>query len=388
MLKVRPSLKIAVNTRLLLKGKLEGIGWFTYESFKRIVVSHPEHEFFFIFDRKFDNEFVFAANVTPIVIGPPARHPLLHYIWYELSIPRALRKINPDIFISPDSYLSLASNYPDLIVIHDLNFEHFPDHMPWLSRNYYKYFTPKYAKKAKRIATVSEFSKSDIVERYSIDPEKIDVVYNGSGEKFKPVSEKEKKKTKQQFSEGCDYFVFIGALNPRKNLINIFKAFDSFKTNNQTNIKFVVVGEKMYWSNDIKSAFEKMKHSNDVIFTGRLEPDELCKVLGSSIALLYPSFFEGFGIPIIEAFNAEVPVITSNVTSMPEIAGDAAILVDPASTEQIATAMHKVSSDNDYALTLVEKGKLRRKDFSWERTSENVWSTIEKTILNEKEIIK
>ena len=224
-------MKIAINTRLLLKGKLEGIGWFTYESFKRIVASHPEHEFYFIFDRQFDTEFVFADNVTPIVIGPPARHQILHYIWFEISIPRILKKINPDIFISPDSYLSLASKYPDLIVIHDLNFEYFPKNMPWLASKYYRYFTPKFAKKAKRIATVSEFSKNDIVNIYSIDPEKIDVVYNGSGEKFKPVSETVKKETKQQFSNGCDYFVFVGALNPRKNLSNIFRAFDSFKSN-------------------------------------------------------------------------------------------------------------------------------------------------------------
>ena len=375
-------MKIAVNTRLLLKGKLEGIGWFTYESFKRIVKSHPEHEFYFIFDRKFDDEFVFADNVTPIVIGPPARHQILHYIWFEISIPRILKKINPDIFISPDSYLSLASKYPDLIVIHDLNFEYFPKHMPWLASKYYGYFTPKFAKKAKRIATVSEFSKNDIVEKYGIDPEKIDVVYNGSGEKFKPVSDIIKKETKQQFSDGCDYFGFVGALNPRKNLSNIFKAFDSFKSNNQTNIKFVVVGEKMYWSEDIKSTYEKMKHKTEVIFTGRLEPDELNKVLGSSIALIFPSFFEGFGIPIIEAFNAEVPVITSNVTSMPEIAGDAAILVDPASVEQIAAAMRKISTDDDFALSQIEKGKLQRKDFSWERTSENLWRSIEKILLN------
>lgn len=380
-------MKIAVNTRLLLKNKLEGIGWFTFESLKRIVKSHPEHEFYFIFDRKYDSEFVFADNVTPVVTGPPARHPILHYIWYEISIPRVLKKINPDIFVSPDAYLSLSSKYPDLIVIHDLNFEHFPEHMPWLTRKYYRYFTPRYAKKAKRIATVSEFSKNDIIEKYNIDPEKIDVVYNGSGEKFKPVSEEEKEITRHKFSVGCDYFVFVGALNPRKNLGNIFKAFDSFKSDYKTNVKFVVVGEKMYWSDDIKSAYEKMKHKSDVIFTGRLEPDDLSKVVGSSVALVYTSFFEGFGIPIIEAFNAEVPVITSNVTSMPEIAADAALLVNPENAEEIAAAMYNISNDSDLAVSLVEKGKVRKKDFTWEKTAENMWTSIEKTInLHDKKL--
>ncbi len=376
-------MKIAVNTRLLLKNKLEGIGWFTYESLRRIVKSHPEHEFYFIFDREYDDSFIFADNVTPIVVGPPARHPILHYIWYEISIPRILKKIDPDIFISPDAFISLSSKYPDIIVIHDINFEHFPEHMPRLWRKYYKYFTPKYAKKARRILTVSEYSKNDIVDHYNINPDKIDVVFNGSGDKFKPVSAEIKLETRKKFSENYPYFVFVGALNPRKNLANIFKAFDSFKSMHTLNIKFVVVGEKMYWSDDIKLAYETMEHKEDVVFTGRLEPDVLSKVIGSAIALVYASFFEGFGIPIIEAFNAEVPVITSNVTAMPEIAGNAALLVDPASAEQIALAMQKVSQDSEFAQSLIQLGKIRRNDFSWDKTAENVWNSIEKIILKQ-----
>lgn len=372
-------MKIAVNTRLLLKNKLEGIGWFTYESLKRIVLSHPEHQFYFIFDRPTNDEFIFADNVSAVVIGPPARHPILHYIWFEISIPRALKKINPDVFVSPDAYLSLASKYSDLIVIHDLNFEHFPEHMQWLVRNYYTYFTPRYAKKAKRIATVSEFSKKDIIKQYGIDPKKIDVVYNGANELFKPIHKEDIKLIKDKFTDGDDYFVFVGALNPRKNLQNIFKAFDQYKDRYKTNAKFVVVGVKMYWSEEIKSVYEKMKYKTDVIFTGRLEPDDLSKVVGSAIALVYASVFEGFGIPIIEAYNAEVPVITSNVTSMPEISGDAALLVDPSSIEQIADAMHKISSDKAFANSLVEKGRKRRADFSWEKTSESLWQSILKT---------
>ncbi len=374
-------MKIAINTRLLLKNKLEGIGWFTYESFKRIVVSHPEHRYYFIFDRKYDDEFIFADNVTPIVIGPPARHPILHFIWYEISIPYVLKKINPDIFISPDAFTTLSVKFPDLIVIHDLNFEHFPKYIPRLWRRYYKYFTPKYAKKAKRIATVSEYSKNDIIEQYNINPEKIDVVYNGSGDRFKPISEEEKAETKEKFSSGNNYFVFVGALNPRKNLRNIFKAFDVFKSDYKTNIKFIVVGEKMYWSDDIKSTYNTMKFKEQVIFTGRLEPDLLSRVIGSSLALIYTSLFEGFGIPILEAFNTEVPVITSNITAMPEIAGNAAILVDPNSIAQISDAMYSISHDSALAHALVEKGRLRRKDFSWEKTAENLWKSIEKIIL-------
>ena len=100
-------MKIAINTRFLLKDKLEGIGWFTYEAVKRMVLAHPEHEFHFLFDRKYAEEFIFAKNVTPHVLFPPARHPFLWYAWFEYAVPRALKKIKPDVFLSTDGYLSL-----------------------------------------------------------------------------------------------------------------------------------------------------------------------------------------------------------------------------------------------------------------------------------------
>ncbi|PLX10902.1 MAG: glycosyltransferase family 1 protein [Marinilabiliales bacterium] len=373
-------MKIAVNTRLLLKNKLEGIGWFTYESFIRIVKQHPEHEFYFIFDRKYDDSFVFAQNVTPIVIGPPARHPLLFYIWYEFSIPRVLKKINADLFISPDAFGSLRAKGRKLTVIHDLNFEHFPKIMPTLYQKYYKHFTPKFAKSADRIATVSEFSKSDIVKQYGVSDDKIDVVYNGANKEFKPLDESTKRVVKDRYSKSCDYFVFIGALNPRKNLTNLFKAFDIFKTENESNIKLLIVGEKMYWSGEIKETYEEMTYKDDVIFTGRLEPENLHSVVGAAIALSYVSIFEGFGIPIVEAWYAETPVITSNVTSMPEIAGDAAIITDPFKPESIAEGLKSITFDKNLRSELIERGRKRRSEFSWQKTADKLWASIEKTL--------
>lgn len=373
-------MKIAVNTRLLLKDKLEGIGWFTYESLIRIVNQHPEHQFYFIFDRKYDKSFLFASNVTPIVISPQARHPILFYIWYEFSIPRVLRKIKADLFISPDALGSLRAKTKTLTVIHDLNFEHFPNIMPRLIHKYYTFFTPKFARKADRIATVSEFSKRDIVKQYGVSPGKIDVVYNGANKEFKPIEEDEKRITKDKFSKNCEYFVFIGALNPRKNLSNLFKAFDIFKGQNKSDIKLLIVGEKMYWSGEIKDTYDSTNFKEDIIFIGRLEPEELHKVVGSAIALAYVSIFEGFGIPIVEAWYAETPVITSNVTSMPEIAGEAAIIVDPFKPESIAEGLKSITFDNNLREELIEKGKKRRQEFSWQKTADNLWSSIEKTL--------
>lgn len=373
-------MKIAVNTRLLLKDRLEGIGWFTFESLKRIVASHPEHEFYFIFDRPYSAEFIFADNVHPVVIGPPARHPILFYLWYEFSLPRALKRIDPDLFVSPDALTTLNTRYPDLVVLHDLNFEHYPEFMPRRYRKYYLRYTPKFAKKATRIATVSQYTKSDICNIYNVSHDKVDVLYNGSNQMFRPLTADEKIRAKNEYAHGNEYFVFISAFNPRKNLQNIFTAFDRFVEQKGKGYKFVVVGEKMYWSDEIRRSYEQMRHKSEVVFTGRLSPNKLSLVLGGSISLVYASLFEGFGIPIIEAFHAEVPVITSDVTSMPEIAGDAAILVKPTDPDSITKAMIDIVEDEKLALTLVEKGRERRNLFSWDKTAENLWRSIEKTI--------
>jgi len=373
-------MKIAVNTRLLLKNKLEGIGWFTYETMSRITKQHKEHEFYFIFDRKFSDEFIFSDNITPIVVQPQARHPFLYYLWFEYSIPHVLKKIKPDLFFSPDGYLSLSTKFKSMHVIHDLNFEYYPQNLPYFERKYYKHFFPKYVQKADRIATVSEYTKNDIIKLYSIDKEKIDVVYNGASEAFQLLGEDEKKQVREKYSGGKPYFVFVGALHPRKNLVNLFKAFDSFCQSNTSGIKLVIVGEKMWWTQEIRTAYEQMKHRDEVVFSGRLGFNELTKVVGSALALTYVSYFEGFGIPIMESFYAGTPVITSNVTSMPEVAGDAALLIDPFSIESISNAMLLISSDEKLRMSLIEKGNERKKLFTWQKSADRLWESIGKAI--------
>ena len=382
--KTKQILKIAINTRLLLKNKLEGIGWFTYESFSRMVKAHPEHDFYFLFDRPYDASFIFDDNVTPVIVSPPARHPVLHYWWFEHALPHALKKIAPDLFISPDAYNSLTSPFKNLMVIHDLNFVHHPEMMAWLPRKYYNYFTPRYARKADRILTVSQFTKQDIVKQYGIDVTKIDVVYNGANTLYSPVSKEKQQQTRKKISHGRPYFIFVGALNPRKNIVGLFKAFDLYIRETAANTCLIVVGEKMYWDRSIKKAFAEMKHKDLVIFTGRLEPGELKNVMGSALALTFVPFFEGFGIPIVEAFRAGVPVITSNITAMPEVAGDAALLVNPFQIKEIAEAMKSITFVPELRKRLVEKGFQRSRMFSWDKTARLFWESVEKTMQQAK----
>lgn len=373
-------MQIAVNTRLLLKNRLEGIGRFTYESLKRITQQHKEHHFYFIFDRPFDEEFIFSDNITPIILSPQARHPFLFYWWLEISMPPLLKKLQPDLFFSPDGYLSLKANVPSLPVLHDLNFAHYPQDLPWLVRKYCNYFYPRFARKATRIATVSEYSKQDISSLYGIDKERIDVVYNGVSSGFSPKTDTVKEDTRNRYTNGCDYFLFVGSLHPRKNIARLMQAFDRFRKANDTRMKLLIVGSRYWWTNEIKQTYEEMQHKDEVIFTGHVNDEELYKITASAFAVTYVPYFEGFGIPIIEAMQSGVPVITSNITSMPEVAADAALLADPFSVDSITECMTAIYNDSTLKNKLVEAGKARCTAFSWDRTASLLWESIVKTV--------
>ena len=373
-------MRIAVNTRLLLKGKLEGIGWFTYQTLERIVKDHPEHEFFFFFDRPYDPAFVFAPNVTPVVVHPQARHPILFYIWFEWSIPAMLRKYKIDLFLSPDSYMSLSTKVPTCLVIHDLAFEHYPEHFVLSHRLYWTHYFPLFACAACRIATVSTFSKNDITKCYGIAPDKIDVVYNGAHNEYKPLNAVEREEVKKHYADGCEYFVFAGALHPRKNIVNLLKAFVAFKQRQRTNMKLVIAGRPAWKYDEVEQMRATMPFKEDVKWVGYMNVDELSKVIGGAYALVYASLFEGFGIPILEALQCDVPAIVSNTSSMPEVAGDAALLVDPSDPDDIADKMHQIYKDEALRNKLIVNAREQIKKFDWNKSAERLWDSMMKCI--------
>jgi glycosyltransferase involved in cell wall biosynthesis len=373
-------MRIAVNTRLLIPNKLDGIGWFTFETLKRICQNNPSVQFYFLFDRPFSKEFIFSDNIEPVIIGPPTRHPVLWYYWFEWQLPVLLKKIKPDLFLSPDGYLSLHTNIKSLAVIHDLNFVHYPNDLPLTSRLYYNYFFKRFAQRADRLATVSEYSKLDIVKSYGINPNKIDVVYNGYNSVYQSLNISEQEKVKERVSDGFDYFVFIGSLHPRKNLANMLKAFDLMRSKSDKRIKFLIIGQKFFKTGDIDRTLLSMKYKDDVHFLGQLLPIEIKDILSSAIALVLVSKFEGFGIPVIEALKCNTPVIVSNVTSLPEIASDAGLYADPFSVESICNAMIQMVNNINLRIELAENGSKVCERFSWDKTAGALWDSILKVV--------
>ncbi len=373
-------MQIVVNTRLLLKDKLDGIGWFSYQTLKQICQRNPKVHFVFLFDRSFDEEFIFSDNITPMVLSPQARHPFLYYTWFQFSVKSTLDRLKPDLFLSPDGFLTIGAKCRQLPVIHDINFLHHPEDSKWLTARYYNHFFPRFAKEATRIATVSEFSKKDIADNYHINPDKIDVVYNGIHSFFKHVSEADKHLTRLKYARGKNYFVSVGSLHPRKNIAHLVKGFAAFKKKTHSDFKLVLAGPNFWGLAEIHNVVAQEGMKDEVIFTGRLEDHELALVLGSAAALTFIPYYEGFGIPLVEAMEAGVPILTSNVTSLPEVASNAALYVDPFDTEQIKNAMVELTYNETLRRDLIKKGSLRKYNFSWEKTSNLLWESVLKTI--------
>ncbi len=371
---------IAVNTRFLLEGKLEGIGRFTEESLRKLVLDHPDVRFSFLFDRPFSKRFLFAPNVIGLVLNPPARHPFLWFVWFEWSVAGWLRANRPDVFLSTDGFGVLNTSLPQMIVFHDLAFEHYPDQIPALASWYYRFFSPRYAEKANSLAAVSEATADDLSRLYKIKKEKIYIACNAVASEFKTREEDEKQRIRAKLTGGLPYFIFIGALHPRKNIEGILLAYEEFRNETGLPHKLLLAGRWAWKSEKIRNRCLNSPYHNDIIVSGHADTQDIAAWLAAAEALVYPSFFEGFGIPLLEAMQSGVPVITSDVSSMPEVAGGAAVLCDPKDYMSISYAMKRLSMDQGLRADMIKKGLERVKNYSWEKSAKALWEGLKAAV--------
>ena len=272
-------MNIGINARHLIKGKLEGIGWYSFEILNRLVLLMPKHKFFFFYDRKTDF-LISGENVFNVILNPPARHPILFRIWFNYVLPRNFKKFKIDLFFSPDGFISLNTQIPQIGVIHDLNFEHYPEDLPKNVLKYYQKYMPLFAQKAEKIITVSNFSKTDIIKNYGISPEKINVIFNGGNDAFKSLNTNQKKVFIEQNNNNRPYFIYVGSLHKRKNIERMLTGFKKFNSLNK--MDFIIVGTDM-WKNQLNL----QGLLKNVSFLGRKSGTELANWVASSSALIY-----------------------------------------------------------------------------------------------------
>ncbi len=364
-------MKILVNTRFLLRDHLEGIGRYSYEILRRWVSDHSTDQFVFCFDRPYDPNFVFGHNVKPLILRPPARHAILFYWWYHYALPKVYQREKADVLFSPDGFIPLSEKVErTLITIHDLAYRHYPDQISKASHWYYQKFMPRYIEKANQIVTVSKSTKQDIELNFPQAAGKVTVVYNGVSEHFRPLTPNERQSVQKQFTGGVPYFIALGAIHPRKNVARLIRAFSDFKARYKTEDQLLIVGRMAWQTDDIKTAAEQSPYQDAIQFLHYVSDEDLPKLVASSTALVYVSLFEGFGLPVLEGMRSGVPVITSNRSSMAEIAGSAAFLVHPELSDEICEAMHKVKSLSPSERNVwIQKGRKRAESFHWEKAA-------------------
>jgi len=373
---------IAINARTLKPVPHDGIGWFTREVFGRIVSAHPEHHFVLISDRRYADLPVTGDNVENITIPLRTVHPLLWYVWHELLLPAVLKKVRADLFVAPDGIIPLRTAVPCISVIHDLNHEHRPGDIPGHERWYFRRFFPLFAKKAVRVATVSEFSARDIAATYGIDSSKIDVVPNGVADIFSPPLAGEAEETRKEFTGGRPYFFFVSNFSPRKNVETVIRAFDLFRKNSKSNHVLLLAGKRLYLTRDIDRALEASPYGSDILFTGSVGRDVLRRLYGAAVAFVFVPWFEGFGIPVVEAQRCGTPCILSDTSSLPEVSGGAALCTGPAGADAIAEAMARLAGDEALRRRLSDEGFRNSQRYTWENAANQMWNSIMKALNN------
>lgn len=372
-------MRIVVNTRFLLKNRLEGYGYYIHQLMQRITEAHPEHEFLFLFDRPYDTSFIYQKNVTAKVIGPQARHFFAFKLWYDIQLTLAAKKFKANIILSLDGFCSLTTKIPQILAVHDLAYIHHPNFLPARHLWFYKIYQKKFLQKATSIVTVSNYSKQDIVQQFKIAEQKINIISNAARSQFVPIHFEDKEYAKRHYAQGCEYFLFVGGIHPRKNLMQLLKAFSIFKKRQLSSMKLLVAGKLAWKYQDVLEKLKTYKYRDEVILLDYIPERELAKVTAAAYALIYPSYFEGFGVPIIEAMQCGVPVACSNTSSMPEVAEDAALYFDPNNEAEIAEQMMMLYKNEQLRSNLIEKGFAQAAKYNWNESAKQLWQLIEAT---------
>lgn len=264
---------------------------------------------------------------------------------------------------------------PVVTTIHDISFEHFKD--IFTKKDYFlqKHLIPYAARRSKAIITVSEYSKKDICTRYGVNANHVKVTYNAPADQYRKMEltpeAKERIRTRYGIKE--DYILSVGNLQPRKNIKRLLEAYIQFKKETQASIPLVIVGKKAWMYEDIFNHLEAGEIQNDIIFTGYVSDEDLIGIYNMASIFVYPSIFEGYGLPVAEAMACGVPVATSNVTAIPEVAGDACILFDPTEVDEIKSSINQLYSNLELRERCIQRGYVQVDKFNWKYSANETY---------------
>jgi len=317
---------------------------------------------------------IFANNIF-------SKSKLLRVLWEQFALPIKAKKNKIDILHCPAHVISLFFPGKIVLTIHDLSFKLFPKTFKISNRIYLNFIVPLSVKYADKIITVSKNTKEDLIREYNVNEDKIRVIYNGVDNKYTIINNRNKvENIKIKYELPEKFVLYLGTLEPRKNLKNLIKAYSKIK---EKKTKLVIAGGKGWLYEDIFSLVNDKKMEDKVIFTGYVDEKDIVALYNAATLFVYPSLYEGFGLPPLEAMACGTPVITSNVSSLPEVVGDAAITVDPYNINGLAEEINKVLGNEVLQKAMIKKGIERAKEFTWEKTARETIRVYEE-VLNQK----
>jgi glycosyltransferase involved in cell wall biosynthesis len=326
-----------------------------------------------------DTEYVLLCREPDLGIaaqlGPnfrSVREPSPNYSLREqVHVPWVLRRERPDVYHAPHYVLPPAVRCRSVVTIHDCIHLMFPQYLP--NRAAYAYARASMwaaARRSDRILTVSEASKRDILSLFNIKPEKIVVVYNAIDEHFSAApSEEHVARIRERYQLDHKFVLYVGNIKPHKNLVRLIEAFSDLRRTHD-DLKLLIIGDEISKLPALRRAVHRHKLHKYVRFLGYLKDDTLTVLYRLASVFVFPSLYEGFGLPPLEAMASGTPVVTSNVSSLPEVTGDAAVLVDPYDVDSIGNGIRRILDDPQLAEELRIKGLKRAREFSWERSVE------------------
>jgi glycosyltransferase involved in cell wall biosynthesis len=294
----------------------------------------------------------------------------------QVTVPRDLRREGAHLFHSPHYVLPPLTPCKSVVTIHDCIHLRFPQYLPnRLGYAYARSFLWFATHRSNRIVTVSEASKRDILEYFRVPAEKIDVIYNGIDERFgNPPPEEDVVRVRERYQLDGPFILYAGNIKPHKNIGRLIEAFHMLRTKGTEfdSVKLVIIGDEIAKYASLRHAVHRYKLHKHVRFFGFVPSTTLAILYRLAAVFVFPSLYEGFGLPPLEAMASGTPVITSNVSSLPEVVGDAAVLIDPLQPEEIADALRRVLSDANLRADLRQRGLARARQFSWERSVHRV----------------
>ncbi len=306
-------------------------------------------------------------------------NPLLRVCWEQTILPLLIKKLGLDIIHSPAYVLPTVCPCKSVVTVHDLSFIRFAQYFPLFQRYYLSYFTRMSVRKADAVIAVSEHSKQEVMKLLHVPENKVFVTHEGVNPIFMPVSAADKARVCERYGIRENTVLFVGTLEPRKNILTLITAFDIVRKAFNQRCSLILVGGKGWFYKEFFEFIRQLGIDDSVRFLGYVPIKDLPAVYGAATVFVYPSLYEGFGLPPLEAMACGTPVITSNTSSLPEVVGDAGIMVDPHDVEALANAMLQVLGDSDLRREMSARGIERAKQFSWQETARrtlNVYESI------------